>query len=60
MTTEPTVGADAIDRANATFWQHREMNPPVLGGEPLMADDSFAVPDLTDDEWEAFTAALRE
>lgn len=28
--------------------------------EPLTADESFVIPDLTDDEWEAFVRALHE
>lgn len=60
MTTEPTAGADAIDRASAAFWQPVDLDTEVLGAEPLSADESFAIPDLTDDEWEAFARALHE
>ena len=59
MTIEPTAGTDAIDRASAAFWQ--PVGPDqVVGAEPLSADESFAIPDLTDDEWEAFARALHE
>jgi hypothetical protein len=57
MTTEPTAGPDAIDRASAAFWQP---DTQVLGAEPLTADESFVIADLTDDEWEAFVRALHE
>ncbi len=60
MTTEPTAGADAIDRASASFWQPAELASQVRGAEPLTADESFAISDLTDDEWEAFVRALHE
>jgi hypothetical protein len=60
MTTELTAGADAIDRASAAFWQGIGLGAQVLGAEPLTADESFVIPDLTDDEWEAFTCVLRE
>ena len=60
MTTEPTAGADAIDRASAAFWQPAELDSQVRGAEPLTADESFAIPDLTDDEWKAFARALHE
>ena len=60
MTTEPTAGADAIDRASAAFWQPGNTDAQVPGAEPLAADESFAIPDLTDDEWEAFAHALHE
>ena len=60
MTTEPTAGADAIDRASAAFWQPGDIAAEVLGAEPLTAEESFAIPDLTDDEWEAFARTLHE
>jgi hypothetical protein len=57
---DPAPKPDAIEQANAVFW-----NPPTL--EELMADvppltsmDDLAIPDLTDEEWEAFVAALNE
>ncbi len=59
MTTEPTADADEIDRAGASCWQAAELDSQVRGAEPLTADESFAIPDLTDDEWEAFARALR-
>lgn len=59
MTTEPTAGADAIDCASAAFWQPADLDIRV-SAEPLTADESFAIPDLTDDEWEAFARALHE
>lgn len=59
MTTEATAGADGVDRANAAFWQPVDPDQ-VLGAEPLSADESFAIPDLTDDEWESFARALHE
>ena len=60
MTTEPTAGADAIDRASAAFWQPADIDAQIPGAEPLTADESFAIPDLTDDEWKAFARALHE
>lgn len=60
MTTEPTAGADAIDRASAAFWQPGDIDAQVSGAEPLTADESFVIADLTDDDWEAFERALRE
>jgi hypothetical protein len=60
MKTEPTAGADAIDRASAAFWRPDELEAQVRGAEPLSADESFAIPDLTGDEWEAFARALHE
>jgi hypothetical protein len=57
---EPATSNDHIERANTQFW-----NPPSL--EELMADvaplepsEHFDIPDLTDEEWDAFVAALDE
>jgi len=60
MTTEPTAGADAIDRSSAAFWQPADLDTQVIDAEPLTADESFVIADLTDDEWEAFARALHE
>lgn len=58
--SEPTASPDAIDRASAAFWQPADLDNQVKGAEPLRDDESFAITDLSDDEWEAFTRALRE
>jgi hypothetical protein len=57
---EPATSNDHIERANTQFW-----NPPLLedlmaGVAPLVPDEHFDIPDLTDGEWEAFMAALEE
>ena len=51
---------DAIDDADAVF-----RNPPTLAElvadlEPLRSDESFDIPDMTDEEWAEFVAALHE
>lgn len=38
MTTEPTAGADAIDRASTSFWQPTELDSQVRGAKPLTAE----------------------
>jgi hypothetical protein len=60
MTREPTAAVDAIDRASAAFWEPAELDIQVRRAAPLTADESFAIPDVTDDEWEAVARALRE
>jgi hypothetical protein len=54
---EPAATNDQIERANARFW-----TPPSL--EELMADveadEHFDIPDVTDEEWDVFVAALDE
>ncbi|MGH2880630.1 MAG: hypothetical protein ACRDK4_13630 [Solirubrobacteraceae bacterium] len=51
---------DLIEHANLLFW-----NPPQL--EDLMADvapldpgEHFDIPDLSDEDWDAFVAALEQ
>jgi hypothetical protein len=60
MTTEPAAGGDALDRASAAFWRPVDIDAQVLGAEPLSADESFGITDLTYDEWAAFAYALHE
>jgi hypothetical protein len=57
---EPAANHDLIEQASSLFW-----NPPLL--EELMADvapldpdEHFDIPDLTEEEWEAFVAALEQ
>ena len=42
------------------FWQPAELDSQVRGAEPMTADESVAIPDLTDNKWEAFARALHE
>jgi hypothetical protein len=51
----------ALAEETATFgckrWAQLELMTDVA---PLTADEHFDIPDLTDEEWEAFVAALDE
>ena len=58
--SEPTASTDAVDRANAAFWAPADLDTLLTGAEPLREDESVAIPDLTDTEWEAFARALDE
>jgi hypothetical protein len=58
--SEPAASNDQIERVSARFWE-----PPSLEGlmgdvAPLQADEHFDIPDLTDEEWDVFVAALDE
>jgi hypothetical protein len=60
MMPEPATSNDHIERANSQFW-----NPPLLeelmaNVAPLEPNEHFDIPDLTDEEWDAFVAALDE
>lgn len=60
MTSDPTADSDAIDRISAAFWHTGKLEAQIVGAEPLRADESFAIVDLTDEEWDAFARALHE
>jgi hypothetical protein len=60
VVSEPTSAPDAIDRADATYWHRQDLEQVVGGIKPLTADESFEIPDLTDDEWDAFVRAIHE
>lgn len=51
---------DAIEQANALFWNPPTLKELVADLEPLRPDESFDIPDMTDEEWEEFVAALPE
>lgn len=58
--SEPVPTPDAIEQANALFWNPPTLEELVADLEPLRSDESFDIPDLTDEEWEEFLAALHE
>lgn len=51
---------DAIDQADAAFRNPPTLEELVAGLEPLRPDESFDIPDVTDEEWAEFVAALHE
>lgn len=58
--SEPSPTPDALDRANAAFRRGQELEQAAGGAEPFRRDESFEIADLTDEEWAAFEAAIRE
>jgi hypothetical protein len=58
--SEPTASPDAIDRASAAFWSPTDLETLLAGAEPLREDESFAIADLSAEEWGAFARALQE
>ncbi len=49
-----------IEQADALFWNPPTLEELVANLEPLRPDESFDIPDMTDEEWEEFVAALHE
>jgi hypothetical protein len=58
--SQPTPVPDAIDEASANLWRHQDLESITAGAELFRQDESFAITDLTDDEWAAFERALHE
>jgi hypothetical protein len=57
---EPASKPDAIDSAIAQQSRLRTLDEIVAGVEPIQSWDDLAIPGLTDEEWEAFEAALKD
>jgi|GEM_PF-1518197 len=51
---------DAIDEGTARFWSPRTLDEIMADVKPITSWDDLAIPDLTDEEWEAFQAALKD
>jgi hypothetical protein len=58
--SEPAPKPDAIDEANAKFWKPRTLDELMAGVPVLESWDQLDIPDLTDEEREAFAAALAD
>ncbi|MFI7063068.1 hypothetical protein ACIBL3_18945 [Kribbella sp. NPDC050124] len=58
--SEPTSAPDAIEHADASYWHAQSLEQIGGGTEPLSEDESFEIPDLTDDEWDRFVRAIHE
>lgn len=58
--SEPAANNDQIERANAQFWTPPSLEELMADVAPLEADEHFDIPDVTDEEWDVFAAALDE
>jgi len=57
---EPAASNDHIERANAQFWNLPALEALMADIAPLDPDEHFDIPDVTDEEWDVFVAALDE
>lgn len=57
--SEPTSADDDLDRLNRAYWFGEDIQARLQHVEPLRADESFQITDLTDDEWVQFMLAVR-
>jgi hypothetical protein len=58
--SEPTSVPDAIEHADASYWHGQDLEKVLRGTELLGEDQSFEIPDLTDEEWDRFVRAIDE
>lgn len=60
MTPEAATSNDHIARANTQFWNPPSLEELMADVAPLRSNEHFDIADVTDEEWDAFTAALDE
>jgi hypothetical protein len=58
--SDPTPKPDQIDEAIARFWKPRTLEELMAGKKLLSSWDDLDIPDLTDEERDAFAAALAD
>lgn len=51
---------DAIDQADVRFRNPRTLDELMADVPVITSVDDLAIPDLTDEEWEAFQTALKD
>jgi hypothetical protein len=57
---DPAPTPDAIDEAIAHAWRPQTVDELMAGVPVLESWDQLAIPDLTDEEWDAFEAAMKD
>ena len=57
---EPVANHDLIEQANSLFWNPLPLDALMAGVAPLDPEEHFEIPDLTEDEWQTFVAALEQ
>ena len=58
--SDPGLKPDTIDEAIAQFWKPQTPDELMAGKKPFTSWDDLDIPDLTDDERDAFAAALAD
>ena len=57
---EPAANHDLIEQANSLFWNPLPLDELMADVAPLDPDEHFDIPDLTEEEWQTFVAALEQ
>jgi hypothetical protein len=58
--SEQHAAPSDLEVAKASYWRSSVLSVLMADVEPWGEDESFAIADLTDEEWEAFVDALQE
>jgi hypothetical protein len=58
--SDPAPKPDAIDEGNAQFWKKQTLEELMAGKKPFTSWDDLDIPNLTDEETDAFGAALAD
>jgi hypothetical protein len=58
--TDHAPKPDAIGESNARFWKPRTLEELMAGKKPFTSWEDLDIPDLTDEERDAFAAALAD
>jgi hypothetical protein len=57
---EPAANHDLIEQANSLFWNPLPLEELMADVPPLDPEEHFEIPDLTEEEWQTFVAALEQ
>lgn len=57
---EPAANHHLIEQANSLFWHPLPLEELMADVAPLDPSEHFDIPDLTEEEWETFAAALEQ
>jgi hypothetical protein len=57
---EPATNHDLIEQANSLFWNPLPLDELMADVAPFDPDGHFESPDLTEEEWQTFVAALEQ
>jgi hypothetical protein len=57
---ESVANHDLIEQANSLFWNPLPLDELMADVAPLDPDEHFDIPDLTEEEWQTFVAALEQ
>lgn len=55
---QPKPDKDLLDIATEAYWSPSTLNEQLSHVKPWTEQENFAIPDLTDQEWETFAKAL--